>query len=411
MLDAGAAQHRVRVIGDVSGGPDGRIVGAQLLINDDPIINGKARFLGQFGDRGCPQTRNNIVSLEDSAVIEGDLGHFMFAHRTDALPSDEVHPSIGEKLLVLRRNLGRELRTTQRRIGGDEGDLAALLDEARSKLGTDISAADDHELVTGLGQRTQLLVVPSRPKVEDGIAVIVNARRGEAGNEQQLLVAEYLAGSGQDGLAVTVNAEHLSAEPQFRAGVSDSSKVDLVPGELRVGPQLLAQRWPRIRGVDVSAEDGDRPFLVDVADTAGGRISGHPATDNEVLVRRHICSQDGVHRRNDAYTDHGNLPTLPLRGFQRAFRTRPSFVWHIGTQRHVLPRGVAAVATRNRITTPRVNPLTRHEARPRRDGPRNGLGARSGVTLLGNGVDILHLRLGPWGDHEEHHRYKDRHDT
>ena len=79
MLDAGAAQHRVRVVGDVSGGPDGRIVGAQLLINDDPIINGKARFLGQFGDRGCPQTRNNIVSLEDSAVIEGDLGRFMFA--------------------------------------------------------------------------------------------------------------------------------------------------------------------------------------------------------------------------------------------------------------------------------------------------------------------------------------------
>ena len=208
-----------------------------------------------------------------------------------------------------------------------------------------MTPADDHELVTGLGQRTQLLVVPSRPKVEDGIAVIVNARRGEAGNEQQLLVAEYLAGSGQDGLVVTVNAEHLSAAPQFRAGVSDSSKVDLVPGELRVGPQLLAQRWPRIRGVDVSAEDGDRPFLVDVADTAGGRISGHPATDNEVLVRRHICSQDGVHRRNDAYTDHGNLPTLPLRGFQRAFRTRPSYVRHIVTQLHLLTRGEAAEST------------------------------------------------------------------
>ena len=173
--------------------------------------------------------------------------------------------------------------------------------------------------MTGLGQPTQLLVVTSGPEVDNGIAVIINARRGKTGGQQQLLVAEYLAGRSQNGLGVAVDAKHLRAESQFRASISDGSEIGLVPGELGIGPQLLTQSWPRIWSVDVGADNGDRPFLVDVTNTAGGRISRHPATDDEVLVRRHMCSQDGVHRRNDAYISHGSQSPLTLRGFQRAF--------------------------------------------------------------------------------------------
>ena len=47
-------------------------------------------------------------------------------------------------------------------------------------------------MMTRLGQGTQFLVVTSGSEVENGVSVIVDARRGQAGDEQQLLVAENL---------------------------------------------------------------------------------------------------------------------------------------------------------------------------------------------------------------------------
>ena len=108
------------------------------------------------------------------------------------MPGDEVDSGIGEELLVLRRDLGRELGTAQDRVGCDEADLAALLDEGGGELSDDASATDDHQMMTRLGQGTQFLVVTSGSEVENGVSVIVDARRGQAGDEQQFLVAENL---------------------------------------------------------------------------------------------------------------------------------------------------------------------------------------------------------------------------
>ena len=105
------------------------------------------------------------------------------------MPGDEVNPGIGEEFLVLRRDLGRELGTAQDRVGCDEADLAALLNEGGGELG---------------------------------------------------------------------------------AGVGGGGEIGLAPDELGIGPQLLAEGRAGVRRINVGAEDGDRPVLVNLADAVGG---------------------------------------------------------------------------------------------------------------------------------------------
>lgn len=74
------------------------------------------------------------------------------------MPGDEVNPGIGEEFLVLRRDLGRELGTAQDRVGCDEADLAALLNEGGGELGAGVGGGGEIGLAPReLGVGPQLL--------------------------------------------------------------------------------------------------------------------------------------------------------------------------------------------------------------------------------------------------------------
>ena len=121
------------------------------------------------------------------------------------------------------------------------------------------------------------------------------ADRLAARREEHRRIGQGVAGIRLDLVRVGTERADAPAEQDGRAGVRGGVQRHLIPREVGIRPQLLAQRRPRVRFIDVVADDRDGRGIVALADAAGGSIGDHSAADDDVVVGVRVVAAGGGH--------------------------------------------------------------------------------------------------------------------
>ena len=264
-----------------------------MLVDQHAVVDGELGRHREVDDRIGPEPDHDRVAGALLTVVEHGVQHVALgADLLDAPHGHEVDSPVDEQLLVSLGERGRELRGSERGVGEDEFGLDAVLRERRGDLGADVSAADDDDAPAPFGELAQAPVVLGGAEREDAIIAL---RRGDRarrrpGREQQAPVADQLPVAGLDGSREAVDAGDQGVQAQLGTRVGDGVQRHLVPREVRIGPQLLRQRRPRVRLIGIGAEDADGAGGVALADAARGRVGDHPAADDQVVVGRDVIA-------------------------------------------------------------------------------------------------------------------------
>ena len=165
----------------------------------------------------------------------------------------------------------------------------------------DESGPDDRE--TGAG--SQLLAQPAGVgEGAQGVDVLVALEegqppRGAAGRDQQLLVAQLLAGVEPHGAGARVERLGAGAEQELDpfllvppgGPVGDGLLLD------RAGQQLLRERRPVVGWVGLGADDPDRPVVAAAAERLRAALGRQAAADDQdSSVAHHASSVAGIAR-------------------------------------------------------------------------------------------------------------------
>ena len=121
-------------------------------------------------------------------------------------------------------------------------------------------------------------VIVERSEVDDALGPRDGARAA-AGGEQQLLPAVLLATVVGREVAVEVERDDATAEPQHSACLLRAAP-DL--RLVRSRPQALRERRPRVGRMLLGADKDDRSVRVALSDSLDGGVAGHPAADDQV---------------------------------------------------------------------------------------------------------------------------------
>ncbi len=178
MLDAQALPVvRVEGVGDVPGGEDPGSGGGEVLVDEDPVVDGQSCRLGELGTGSDADSDDDDVGSLDAAVAEDDcfdgLGAPQFG---DPGAQPEVHAVVGVEAGEHGTDVVAEdaLQRDWSRI--DEDDLGAHLPGRRRDLGADPPGADHDHAGRGADGVAKSLRVVDGAEVVDATEV----RSGDA---------------------------------------------------------------------------------------------------------------------------------------------------------------------------------------------------------------------------------------
>ena len=287
VLDATAPEQRVGVGRDVARGVHVGDAGAQVVVDDDAVVDLEAGGLGQGRTREHAHADDGCVGRDVGAVVEPDP--YAVAGVLAALDRavHDRHTAVGEGLGQAGGERAREHLLLHVLLVEHEGDGDVVLHERGGDLRADVATADDGDVAALLGDRAQPLVVGGGAVVDDPRAGVEREHpRLGAGGQQELAVADAAAVGEAYGVGVGVDRRH------GRVG----DEVDVVVVLQVTGERVALERGvvlePQVFGqggtVDglggLGADDGDAAALVlrpDAGDRTGGRDT---STDDDVVV-------------------------------------------------------------------------------------------------------------------------------
>ncbi len=209
-------------------------------------------------------------------------------------PRDDVDPVLGvARLDPAGQDLGVGRRARDR-VGRQVRHRRPRHREPGRDLRADVAAADDDHAprvrvarlcARLVGELARAVVVAERPEVDDARARRqVQLARPPTGREQQGAIAVLVVVVRGHDVTLAVDARHAGRRAHVGAGGVGRAEVHRVGGAVLVAPQVLRQRRTLVRLVDVLRQDRDAAVRVELPDPAGGRVGGHPATDDHVVV-------------------------------------------------------------------------------------------------------------------------------
>ena len=189
VLDAAAPEERVGVGRDVARGVHVRGAGAQVVVDDDAVVDVDPGGLGEAGAREHADADHRGVAGDLGAVLEADpyaLAGVLAAvdravHDGDAAVGEGLGEAGGEGA---REHLLLHVLEVE-----DEGDGDVVLHEGGGDLRADVAATDHDDVAVRADERAQALVVGGGAVVDDPRAGVDRERaRLGAGGEQELAV-------------------------------------------------------------------------------------------------------------------------------------------------------------------------------------------------------------------------------
>src|SRR5690606_16987101 len=286
VLDADApAQRGVEEHGDVPGGVDVLVTGAEPAVHHDAVGDLEPRGLGEPGVGLDAEARDHAVHLDALAAAGHDHEVIALVHHVrDAGARAYVHAAFTVVPVQEARELGREEAAADAVLGEQHDDLLPDHGERGGDLGADEPAADHREPLAPLRPAPQPAVVFEGAIVEHAVRIAGELPRRAAGGQQSLPEAVDFAGVVAAFLGDRVQRHGGAAEPQLDAALIRAAPYAL---ERLALPQRLGERRPVVGRVRLGGDDADGAVGVHLADPGGRRVRGHPAADDEVLVGRH----------------------------------------------------------------------------------------------------------------------------
>ena len=278
------AEERAVHVGDVAGGVDVRVGGAQRRVDQDPVVHGQAGRLGQPGVRPDADPGQHGVGRHGRAVGEDDLPGPDLPHPGAQPQVDPVLPvQVGEDL----PHLVAEDPVQRLRVGLHQGDLGAVLAGGRGRLQPDPAGADHDHPGAGAERGADPVGVRQPAQRQHGVAAGHRQRaHHRAGGQQQLRVPQPLAAGQLDLVLGRLQRADRRAEPQVDVVLGVPLR-RVHPGRL---PLLLAeqvalgQRRSLVRRLVLVAEQHHRPVEALGAQRLGRLRAGQAGAHDDVRV-------------------------------------------------------------------------------------------------------------------------------
>ena len=141
-----AAEQIVGEGADIARGEDVRVLGAELRVDDDAVVDGEAGRRGELGPRDDADRDQHGIAGDLAAVVEADAGDTVRAEDRDHLaaePDIDAGRGVAGAHPLLDR--GGHGAGHQPRAGLDHRHLGAEAHRVRRDLEADEAAADDDE--------------------------------------------------------------------------------------------------------------------------------------------------------------------------------------------------------------------------------------------------------------------------
>jgi hypothetical protein len=315
---------------------------AEVGVDHDPVahletgLSGEAR-LGHDADADHDPVRPEVFpgAEPDGPAVA------VACDALDPVASADVHAPVPE---VVGHEAGEprgEEPGAQVLLREDHGDVPPDEGQRRGELAADEPAAHDNEPASHFGQGAQPAVVFHGAEVDDALGGPGEYPRASARGEEEAPVGVGLAAVVPNRVLFAVQRHHPPA--QVEVGLLGRRRPpDLLLGSAR--PESLAQGRAVVGGLLLSPHQSDRSVRVDLADAANGRVGGHAAADDQVVVRAHRLPPGSGRRWA---SQPSNL--LGARGGRDRCRREPS-----PRMRGVTPyAGVGAITTGGRAFSPR----------------------------------------------------------
>ena len=198
VLDPNRPTLEAREARDVAGRVDVRLGRAQPVVDEDAVVDAKARPGGELYVGHDADSHDHRVGFELPAVANGDPHDAGFTvDRRNAGLEQRAHAVPVEKPLRERRDVLAEA-FVERAVDRDDGDLAAAAAQRRGYLHPDEAAADHDDAPRTRAHAAQARRVQIGAQQVDAVeigSIDVEPARNGAGREQQPAVADRSGGS------------------------------------------------------------------------------------------------------------------------------------------------------------------------------------------------------------------------